>query len=339
MDQTQTPETTQVAFRKFEEYEDLSAGRAILDRIRVDEMTCNVSDLQFMAMAVDGKPKVFARVGDDKKMLPLSKTAIKSLKTKFNANFTGLGAFIDSSELVKEVIKHILNRTEKPATISFTDDQILDVYEPTKPRLTPKETYEICEANKDIKKIETLAVNPDGSFEFYFLTEEMSAPPTKVNEPSHSGLYVSSNGKVEVSPYVMTLSCTNGLRSPKFGGSLVTEKDDLQGKVVSLIEQGVEQSHQLLDRLINLEGTQINDLRAYAANYFRNNLPIPTASKMMRNVDLLPADGTAYDLVQFVTQHSSRQEDRKFQDIGYRVLDSFKLNRCGSCSSVITPKD
>lgn len=320
----------------FTDYPTIDAAKESLRKVSYQEEIQPIPKLD-LDFEVNEKNKVKMRLAVGNNLLPMSRTAIRSLAKRTGISISVLREYGTDSDLVKSMMRHSLNKRSGELMICHDRDKVLNFYRPDSIRLNPMETFDICTGQSDLTRLERLSVDNSGKFEFCFLTDTAMNPPKRVGEASHAGLFVSSNGHVEVASYVLTLSCVNGLRTPRVSSKKIDSRDQLLERVTTAIVDKVAESKLLLELLTNrLDNFNIENPVGYVTNLFKRlKINNRTSQNLLTKASSLPVPCTAYDVVQMVTAMSNLTGRHVYQDVGFKVASSFEEPRCNSCGSVV----
>lgn len=333
--------TEAATFTPYEKYPTIQEARRMISELKYSEAKVPIKDLHLSISSTE-KGKIIIDLDlNGQGKLPLSKGAIKSLSRKVGVSPRTYKEFISDPSLTSAMLKHSLNKRNEDIIVSHTEDSVLDFYSEKTVRIPPTDVFDLLCSRKELDRLQKLNLAPSGAFEFNFLTAEAKTPPRHVGEASHAGLYVLSNGKLEVGSYVYTLVCTNGMRTPRRSPAVVDiqAKDKLTERLSQLVETKIQESRDLLSQLMHLDDNDhiIEEPISYmAALMSRLRLGSRVISRLSEKLITLPKPCTAYDLVQFVTSEVNSSGNERYQDFGYKVLSSFKSPRCSHCASVVS---
>ena len=324
---------TATATRTYNDFQTVEQVREHLAGMNVKNHETLTAEMNIM-IDTDESGKVDLVVAIDDNLLKLSKEGLKSLGRFAGVKKSVFTEYVDDLELTQQMIQHSLKKRSSKVVMRYDQTQVYDIYLADQPRLDPLELYDMLSARPEIERCERISTN-DGAFEFRFLTTENAAPPKRVGEPSHAGLFASLNGRVELAPYVCTLSCTNGMRSERRYPRKVVSMEDLQEKVSVMVEATILQSQTLLGQLMRLDDITVKSGPAFLGRSAHDyGLPAKLRARLNDMYAELGDEPTAYDLVQYVTKQAHETNNDRFQDFGCYLTQSFvDENRCQKCGT------
>jgi len=262
---------------------------------------------------------------DDKKK-KLSKSAIRTIRSVIGFNLYDLITYADDPDLVERIFTyHRKKFGNLKFSISYDDEQVLTIkreaFLPVEEVI--KTLIEIVPASRVVDFYRSR-----NSYVLKIITEIARNPATRPGDLSHSGLFLSVNGCVHVSPFVYRLVCSNGLITENcLGNAEVNLSDNLK----SVLSDSV---HALSDfvELVNIKVDSPAEFVARIANEKR--IPFRYIEKILRNLASMEGD-TAYDLVNSISFISSASGQRSYEHIAGLFMSSVVLPRCSQCKSVL----
>jgi len=319
-------------------------GRRILEDLNIRHTDLRVKDLN---VQISENDTVHVDLGDGGMTLISPEAGCLSAF----GDLTGLKVrnfreYVDDPDLTQKMIRHCLRKRENTIRFVTAGGNVVEVLPANTPWFPPVELYDTV-VNHDIFKragirgVERIRVQ-SGCFEARFITEIAAEPPRRVGDISQAGVAIRWNGQILVEPFVYTLACTNGL----IGSQRITVKradslETLKSLFNRALATGAEGSHQLLDRLIQLDNVEVERPEQVITAIGREHRL--SSRHVMNMVERVPTwDGgvrTMYDVVSLITNYANSIDNsnvqRRLQRVGGTVAEAPQEDRCRLCGSVV----
>jgi hypothetical protein len=325
----------------------IEEARESVSRLNVQETQIAVKD---MRLSLETESFMWGREGAEP--LPVhTKEAISSLGKQTGIRFGAVNEYREDPDLVQRLVQFSLNRAcraDRVIRVVHTDDEVVEMIDDEHPWLSPVELFDaVTEGVPGLIGLSKLGLLRDAEeakrgsslMEFEFLTENSEEPPQHQGDFSHSGLYVSWDGKISVEPFVFTLACTNGMLHKQTSQKSVRTMSEFREVLRKTITEHSVTARELLHRLISLDEIAVENpeqmvLRT-AASY---RISDRVARQLVEAAPSLPENGTMYDVVSMVTRHAQelKRGTRALQSVaGEMTFDYSQGHHCSRCGNFL----
>lgn len=301
----------------------LDAGREIISRVPFSSHRVKVQNIQ--AVYEGGR---LGMVVDDQVFAAQSKPVLKEICSTLGIDIDALAEYRDSSNLVHSMIRHSLDRrATKEITVVTSGDQVHEVLPENRGWCDPIQVFDmIAEAGKNriigldaqygIREDETKRT-------FRFVTDQTAAPLKQVDDVSHAGIYVSTNGQLTTGAFCYRLACTNGMlrsRDVITHQRIIDRKDDLR----VLVERQLDDAFKMVNEFVGQHGVSEDDPVNFLSGLTRGNRVNDRNSRLLTDsLNELPSTPSRYDLINLITSRAIAHNDEKFEWLGASAVDMY----------------
>lgn len=286
---------------------------------------------------VDGRGQVLLMV-EDQQMPLASSDARTNLSWYLGVNTKSFTDYVDDPDLTKRMVQHSLSkRKDKKVVIVSNKEGIQTIYDEAYPWLAPVDTLvqSIDAIGDSFQGVESIRALP-ARVDFRLVTKMVATPPRLIDDVSHAGVWVRSNGAVEVGSYVLRLACTNGaLRAYERIGA--KSKDAILAAIPLRIQAAYQDSRDMLMEFVGREDHPAENPTAMINQLVRN---AGQGSKRLQvlidAMPTLPDRPTQYDVINMITAqaHNDGLSDA-FEWMGGQSIREFMASSCTHCGTHI----
>ncbi len=302
-------------------------------RAELDLMSEHCVGFELKDLRYDSNDKSFSFEGSD---TVLSKKNAQQLLNLLKAP----GKFINhcaDSELVQQVLKYCASGVATSTVYSRLADggHLSDFYLHAVP--TTLNVFDAVVECRDDWQIEFLSMN--GATRMVFVSEISKTPPKRVGDPSFGGVLVELANEIRISEYIMTLSCRNGMMSPRIHRTSVEASVDV---VPSIIKRHVRMAldnveQEFLPKFIQTDEVPLRDPQKLIHHLARHAFSSGQERQLLDRLQGLTTEGTFYDLIYGVTAYArdARYLDfetgRRLSTFASTIVDVAERERCNQC--------
>lgn len=312
---------------KFKEFPDLKEGRIILDNLDCKSTTMAIADLD---VTIDSKNQF--KVDTDDGHRALAPGVVTEFSKMTGLNKKAFKDYIENHPLCDSMIKHSLNKRERNVRLVYDKAEILHIDDPTSGWVDPLFIYDDVASIVDPdSRVHSITKDRKGSIVMRFLKNVSKEPPKKVGDYSYCGIWLSSNGSVSISPFIYTLSCTNGLQTAWMNPR--RSKINWRAGIKTAIKEQVQRADKVLDEFIELDSHKVSNPEKVIMKLAKElGIPARQITAILGEVSNLQ-NITQYDLVNAVTRISNDTGDMAFQRLGGKILTALHDSRCDHCGA------
>ena len=310
---------------------EVEEARSDIEDKSVTSSLIDVGDLSFK---VSGKDVEVAYDGNFFKVGP--KKVIAQIREETGVHFRALKEYQDDRELHPMLIKHSLERRKgKEVRIVHSGDTVLDFLPGAQAWMSPLDVFDntMTIIGKEVQAVESVRWDRKDRTSIRFVMNRAEQPPKRVDDLSHAGIWVRSNGALEVSAYVLRLVCTNGmLRDLEVVAN--TTMETMQASLLAKVHEAVGRSEKMLKEFVQLDDTVAPNPAPFLTALVRqNNGTGRQLRELMEGLPSLPVNATNFDLVNYVTSLEHSRDDDAFSWLGAAASHSLSHDRaCSQCS-------
>lgn len=249
------------------------------------------------------------------------------------------------NDVTKRAVANQFLKVTKPIQLVTSNSHIEAILSDKATYVSPLATLDV--AAKVLPKAEAVSFKRSAGRVFLELvTNEQKAPPKKVGDVTRAGVEFSigrqgyTDWSVELSAYLYTLRCTNGMISADTERFIV--RGQSEGEVIKqfgdMLKRVYESSvNQMLPRFIHTDDIRIND-PANVVNQMANQNGLPNRLKnvVINRIPELGQNPTLYEVIGLIT-NTANQFDRPRASRQMRMFGGFVNkthdHRCPNCQS------
>lgn len=254
----------------------------------------------------------------------------------------------DEPELITKMIEHSLSkRSNKTVRLITSGSSLWEVFTKDYPWMPPHRTFdtvfETIQSKLPIMGVQAVGWDQDLRCSIKFVTEENKQPSVvpgthnRVNDFSHTGVWLRCNGKVETSAYLYRLVCSNGA---------MVEHRRATHRTYATMDESIRQntllalndSRKLLDEFVNLAERKAPNPSAFITHVARvNRYPDRMIADIVERLPALPPNPTMYDVVNTVTAiaHESEDNPDQFDWFGGSLIRAYNDKCCSQCARTL----
>lgn len=272
------------------------------------------------------------------------KKALGSFKDHTGINIKSLLEYQDDPDLTKKMIDHSLQkRVKKQIRFVSSGTDIWEILDKEYPWVCPTETFgevtRTLEKETDILGLSTVEFDDQLRCVARFVTKEAKVPSKsrrdgthdRVNDFSHSGIWLRCNGKVETCGFVYRMVCSNGLMREH----RMTEHKTNSGLLESIQKNtllALQDSRKSLDEFLELADQPVDNPALFINHVARvHHYPARMVTKVIEQLPTLPKNATRYDLVNLVTAMEHTEKDQAYGWLGGNIVGEFHHHLCNNC--------
>lgn len=264
------------------------------------------------------------------------KETMAQLKRFLGINSCAIKEYSEDPELVSKMFSYGLKRKAgQKIKLVTRGHRLASLIGSDDPWLSPVEIFEtvVGSAPKDaFLGLESIRSPDETKTQLRFVTHQSATPPKKLNDISHGGIWISSNGVLETGSYVYRMACSNGMLANR---DAVAERtvDAARETLGASVRKALELSSKLLKDFVHLDEHEEPNpavvLNLLAGEY---RLSTRRLRMLLDAIPALPSPVSRYDLVNLVTSqaHLESHED-DFEWFGSAVVDHYGKNVCSHC--------
>lgn len=312
-----------------------------LDQARqaVEDLKFGTSDTKMrdLAFQVTGK-EIKLRVGDE--FLPLTPVAERNLKFYTGIDGVALAEYGGDAELVGRMIRHSLGKRDGDLNLRVTRqaNRVFEFLAADWPWISPPEVFAATVDVIGASRIHGLAglVDWKGKMRMKFVTQMIKEPPKKKGDISHAGLWVSSNGNVEVGSYVHRQVCSNGAMADWEVTKAEGSRDSYVTNMRQNLARAMNDAENRLNEFISLDEHHETDVMGFFGALQRaGHLSERQLSDAVSTAASLVAQPTRYDVVNLITSlaHTvaANADPEKWEWSGGKAQKHYAAHQCGTC--------
>lgn len=262
-----------------------------------------------------------------------SSSATSQLKWFTGINSRTFGEYLDSPAITSGMINHCLaKRSGKQVRVSYDKTGIISIGKSEGIIPITKLLDVVGNEFPEIEHVEAINRINRGYMEVRFVSNVAQSPAKRVGDATHTGVWVTTNGFVSTTPYIVRLVCTNGMLR-----TTPLDKYESGHEIPVFIKnfrRCLDSAKELCSDFMSTDDKPVADPHKLLINICRHfGISPRNQYKILALLPTLPDNPTGYDLVNLVT--SVGRSVNSLRWAAPRMLNSFKDQCCSHCGTKI----